>query len=90
MSQPINEPYVKTYDKNGTLTNPIVGIYETKFANRRARHEQFKVKPLYGCGKNFPLTVTPTAKFLRRKQFILMKDGSIKIIIHYDLRNRIS
>lgn len=90
MSQMINQPYVKSYDKNGKLTNPIIGTYETKFANRKARHEKIKTKPLYGCGKSFPLTVTPTAKYLRRKQLVVLSDGSTKTIIHYDLRNRIS
>jgi hypothetical protein len=40
----MNTPYVKQFDKNGTLLNPIRGIYKNPFPNRRERRQ--KVKPM--------------------------------------------
>lgn len=33
----MNIPYVKHFDENGTLTNPITGTYPQPFDNRRTR-----------------------------------------------------
>ncbi len=79
----MNTPYVKQYDDNGNVTNPITEKIETQFANRKSRREILQGKPLHGCGKNTPLTVLKTAKFLRRRQVITQKDGSLKTIEHY-------
>ncbi len=37
----MNTPYVKQYDENGQVINPIVGIYPSEFDNRRKRREKF-------------------------------------------------
>lgn len=37
MQASMNIPYVKHFDENGTLTNPITGTYPQPFDNRRTR-----------------------------------------------------
>lgn len=54
--------------------------------NRAARRKAMKKEKFYGESKNFHLTVLPNCKYLRRKQYIRLADGSIKTIEHYDLQ----
>lgn len=82
-----NQPYVKVLDANGLVTNPIILSYQNEFANRSTRRQ--KDAPFKGNGKNFSLTVTGKLRYLRVVQEILLKDGSIKRIGHYVLRNNI-
>lgn len=35
----MNKPYVKEYDENGIVLNPIVGSYRTKYPNRKERRK---------------------------------------------------
>jgi len=39
MIQNINIPYVKQYDEEGKLTNPITGMYKTTGMNRKQRRQ---------------------------------------------------
>jgi len=39
-----NTPYVKEYNANGEIINPIVGIYENKYLNRKKLRDLKKNK----------------------------------------------
>lgn len=53
-----NVPYIKQYDQDGVLLNPIKGPYESKLPNRRQRRA-FKNEPRFiGNSKGIHLTVT--------------------------------
>lgn len=84
MQQSMNIPYVKQFDNNGVLLNPIKGSYLSEFHNRRARRE--KSTRFYGESKNYHLTVTGTIKYLRLKQYEFDKEGNKKVIEHYILK----
>lgn len=57
--------------------------YVSQLPNRKQRRLPKQKNRFYGEGKNVPLTVTKTDKYLRSKQEISLKDGSKKIILHY-------
>ncbi len=79
----MNTPYIKQYDNNGELidpitkNNPIVSLHPNRAARRK------KVLRFYGNGKNCHLTVTKISKHKRVMQFILPKEGNKKTIYHY-------
>ena len=74
----INEPYVKKYE-NGLLVNPIQGMFVNPYENRRSRRSLTVDKPRFkGNGKNYPIVVTKTGKFIKLWQFV-----SGKCIEHY-------
>jgi hypothetical protein len=89
MARPKNVPYVKRYNKEGDVANPISAIYEHDFPNRRERREKLNQVRFHGESKNFHLTVVRTVKFHRWRQFIALKDkkgrytGEVKTIEHY-------
>jgi len=77
-----NQPYVKIYDENNFLTNPIIGSYQSPFANRRTR----RARPTRFIGNNAgnSLTVRDTTAYHRCVQIINdTKNGGIKRIEHY-------
>ena len=78
-----NKPYVKQFDVNGKLLNPITksNPYFSVFDNRKKRHT--KEKRFNNNRNSYPLTVFKTDKFVRQIQHIFLKDGSIKSILHY-------
>lgn len=39
----MNTPYVKKFDKNGQLINPIEEIYKSEFQNRSERRKKLHV-----------------------------------------------
>jgi len=78
----MNVPYVKVYDKNGNVTNPIKDAYLSKLDNRKARRVFKNETRFIGNGKNYHLTVLKESKFFRFVQTIFMKTG-IKRINHY-------
>lgn len=41
----MNTPYVKQYDDNGNVSNPIEGTYLSKFKNRHERRKKMKEFP---------------------------------------------
>jgi hypothetical protein len=43
-----NEPYVKKYNKNGQVINPIPSGYIHNFLNRKARREPLQKTKLFG------------------------------------------
>lgn len=85
----MNVPYVKKYDENGVVTNPIRGSYLSEGENRAARRKDLQKQRFYGESKNYHLTVVKTQKYARVKQAIRCKDkkgnytGEIRIIEHY-------
>jgi len=85
----MNVSYVKQFDKNGVVTNPIIGSYISEGENRAERRKIKQKQRFYGESKNHHLTVIKTAKYKRVKQKIECKDkkgkltGEIKVIEHY-------
>lgn len=86
----MNLPYVKEYDKDGIVTNPINGSYEHKFQNRSDRKKLLKKVRFYGESKNYHLTVTKISRHRRFKQIINCIDpktkkltGERRVIEHY-------
>lgn len=79
----MNTPYVKSYNEQGILTNPIDKLYLNQFPNRAARRQAKNETPFRGNGKNYPLTVIGNVRYLRAVQVIHQKDGSVKRINHY-------
>lgn len=62
----INKPYVKKYNRNGEVTNPIKEVFRPAFPNRSARRANLQ-KPKY---------------FGLRQQIIHMLGGERRLIIH--------
>lgn len=83
MAEALNIPYVKKYDNNGQLINPIRGAYISEFSNRKQRREILNEPPFFGCSKNVHLSVVKTGKYLRVRQFVTDKNGDKKVIEHY-------
>jgi len=77
----VNIPYIKKFDAEGNMTNPITDRYISVLPNRRERRK--KEKRFYGNGNNYHLSVTPTGKYRRVMQLICTKDNKIKVIYHY-------
>lgn len=83
----MNTSYVKQYDANGRVINPIVGDLIHQFPNRRQRKQSLKKQRFYGESKNTHLTVSGNVKFFRVKQIIKLKlNGIKKTIEHYVLK----
>ncbi|HPC09808.1 MAG TPA: hypothetical protein PLN85_01885 [archaeon] len=77
----MNKPYVKQYDNNGVLINPIETSYTSKFPNREYRRR--KLPRFTKNSKSYHLTINKMGKFHRNIQVITCKDGSVKRIMHY-------
>jgi len=86
-----NIPYVKKYDEQGILLNPIKGSYPNRFPNRIQRSKSHKKERFCGNGQNFHLSIVGGLKYFRREQVIILKDtngqpiGKEKRVLHYDL-----
>lgn len=79
----MNIPYVKNFDVNGILINPITQSYLNTHPNRKSRRS-FKNRPRFiGNGKNFPLTCTGVHSYKRVLQTEFGKSGDKKHIYHY-------
>lgn len=79
-----NKPYVKMYDKNGIIKNPIKTGYLHDFENRRERRSLLHKKRFFGNGKNIHLTVIKLSKYLRFRQYLFDDEtGMVKTIEHY-------
>ena len=82
-----NTPYVKQYNELGQLLNPINGAYISPYPNhatRNARPDRFKSNKKGVCltvGEHF------TLKYHRHVQEIVLKNGKVKRIQHYLLKN---
>lgn len=85
----MNVPYVKEYDENGVVTNPIRGSYMSEGKNRAERRKSMQKQRFHGESNNCHLTVTSTHKYKRVRQAIKCKDkngnytGETKVIEHY-------
>lgn len=80
-----NIPYLKQFDENGLISNPIVGSLINKFPNRKSRRSEIQKSRFHGESKNTHLSVNKYSKYLRIKQFEKDKDGNRKFIEHYIL-----
>ena len=69
----------------GECINPIDGIYTTGASERRSRRALIQKQRFFGNGKNHPLTVMATGKYLRVRQ-VVMKKGKKVTIEHYILQ----
>ena len=79
-----NQPYIKQYDKNGVLTNPIDRLYKSGVGRRyRRRKEPRKVNNR----NSFHLALFGMAKFHIRFQKVLTDSGEVKSILHYEPAN---
>ena len=81
MKTTVNKPYVKMYDKNGAVFNPIISIYIHHFPNRSQRRR--RPDRFIGNGKNFHITIFKEHRFKRHLQVVLLKDGTLRKIEHY-------
>jgi hypothetical protein len=79
-----NIPYIKQFDANGNIINPITreNLYINNGSNRRQRSEIVQPQRFHGESKNHHLTVLGLDKYERKRQLINVK-GIIKIIEHY-------
>lgn len=91
----MNIPYVKQYNEEGVLTNPIKGFYPNQFPNRKARKETRDRKwggshpkeRFMGNRKGISLSIVGALKYRRFIQWALdEKTGDIKRIEHYLLK----
>ena len=86
-----NVPYVKQFDKEGLITNPITKHtpYLHEYKNSREQKLDTHPKRFQGNGKNYPLVVLGTFKFLKCLQVVYLKDkkgyftGKVKYIQHH-------
>jgi len=76
-----NQPYVKKYNANGEVVNPIVGSYIHQLPTRSEKRKG--PDRFISNGNNYHLTIFKGHKFRRFRQHILLKDGNIKNIEHY-------
>lgn len=81
----MNTPYVKTFDQNKNVSNPIIGSLLNNFPNRKTRRQNKRKTRFHGESNNIHLTVNKYSKYLRIRQPELDKDGNRKIIEHYIL-----
>lgn len=90
MNQEKNIPYVKEYDADGVLTNPIEKKFTNPFPNRSERRAELRSKPFKGNKKGISLTVINngmgSAKYERVQQLISLGNGKFKTINHYKQR----
>ena len=79
----MNTPYVKQFNSDGEVINPIKKNYLSPEPNRRARRAHKNQAPFYGESKNYHLSVLASVKYRRLKQIEKDKNGNRKVIEHY-------
>ena len=89
----MNRPYVKQYDSEGTLINPIEGYFPSKrankefpsgFPNRRERRDVLNKKNRsYSNKKGVQLVVTRIGRYLYTKYKRTFQYIGNKRIVHY-------
>ena len=72
-----NVPYVKSFDSNGKLLNPIGDGYFSMWPNRKMRRPS---KVRFNSGK---YATIGNSRFVKILQLIPLKDGSLKKVFHY-------
>lgn len=65
-----NIPYVKQFDKNGELTNPINGAYKHEFENRKKRRAPKNKERFMNNRKTMQTVVFKTHRFLKMIQHV--------------------
>ena len=85
-----NKPYVKNYDNNGNLTNPIEKSFVPMYPNREERRQNLQKSRFHGESGNVHLTVLPTGAYKRVRQLIKLASKKLhaqktKTIDHYRL-----
>lgn len=83
-----NVPYVKRFDENGNVTNPIVNYYVSPNRNRRDRRaglqkNRFRGNKKHRDGKCNSMTVIGIDRYIRFMQVIPDGNGGVKNIYHY-------
>lgn len=90
----MNTPYVKEYNENGELLNPIKGKYASSNPNRSNRRLIHKKDRFKSNKKGQSMTVLVRDRYLKRTQLItFLNEETERIerrkIFHYDLpKNR--
>ena len=84
----MNIPYVKQFDKNGVLTNPIIGSYKNSSPNRQARNS--KLLRNFNNRGNATMNVTKKTRYAVKIQRVpIFKNGvafRFKPVVHYVLK----
>lgn len=80
----MNIPYVKQYDDNGVILNPIIGKYVNSFLNRKDRRN--KPTRFMNNSNSTPMVVNGSRRYLKSLQIVQSKNGKIKHIYHYILK----
>lgn len=81
----MNQPYVKEYNDQGIVSNPIRGKYENLSPNRKARRSH-KNEPRFVNNRNgHKLVIGPNFKYRKKIQVEFDKDGKRKNVEHYVL-----
>ena len=84
----MNQPYVKQYDANGALLNPIKeNFYGSPFKNRETRRDSKKFR-FHSNRKGISLTTTATEKFHRRTQVVWNQKKEKYILIEHYIKSR--
>jgi len=80
----MNIPYVKQYDDNGVITNPIIGKYVNSFLSRKARRN--KPTRFLNNSNSTQMVVNGGRRYLKSLQLETDKEGNLKHIYHYVLK----
>jgi hypothetical protein len=85
----MNTPYIKKVE-NGKVVNPITvnNPFINSFPNRRQRRDHIQKERFCKNTKACHMTVTDQGRYYRRRQTIVLKNGSKKTIEHYILFKR--
>lgn len=83
----MNQPYVKEYNENGELLNPIKKSYPQPFDNRKKRRETEGRFMHNGARSN--MVVHKIAAYHKQVQYVVDKDGKLKEILHYIPKNKL-
>lgn len=84
----MNKPYVKQYNEDGTVSNPLKVNFLTEFPNdnREQRRSPKQKNRFFGNGKNIPLIVGKKYKYRKIMQRAFnLKTNELNKIEHYIL-----
>ena len=82
----MNTPYVKEYDKNGELLNPINGKYVNEFPNRQQRKPNRQ--RFFNNKKTYQMVVYGNTAYKKVLQHEINKEGDLIKIEHYLPKNK--
>lgn len=78
----INVPYVKEYDSNGILINPIKGLYKNEYKNRKQRRDYLHKNRFANNKKTAQIVVIGRFKFKKLRQLVACANKEFKYINH--------